>query len=78
MSQLVHAVNQTMPDTGSIAEYHEMARHRVVRVSGLVLLWRERARQRRVLASLDDRLLRDVGISQSAALRETGKPFWRR
>ena len=43
----------------------------------LVLLWQERARQRRHLASLDDRLLRDIGISRLDAINEIDKPFWR-
>ena len=37
----------------------------------------ERARQRQVLAALDDRVLRDIGLSRAAAEREAGKPFWR-
>lgn len=31
----------------------------------------------RNMASLDDRLLVDVGISRSQAAREIAKPFWR-
>jgi uncharacterized protein YjiS (DUF1127 family) len=36
-----------------------------------------RARQRRALAELDDRLLRDIGITAYDAAHEAGKPFWR-
>jgi uncharacterized protein YjiS (DUF1127 family) len=36
----------------------------------------ERRRQRRLLLALDERMLRDVGISRADALREGGKPFW--
>ena len=39
--------------------------------------WRERARQRRALATLDERTLRDIGITRYDAIRESGKPFWR-
>ncbi len=39
-------------------------------------LWRGRARQRRRLLELDDRLLRDIGVTRSDALREADKPFW--
>jgi uncharacterized protein YjiS (DUF1127 family) len=42
-----------------------------------LLLWRERARQRRVLASLDGRMLRDIGLSGGMARQESAKPFWR-
>jgi uncharacterized protein YjiS (DUF1127 family) len=37
-----------------------------------------RIRQRRVLATLDDRMLRDIGISRFDALEEANKPCWRR
>jgi len=39
-------------------------------------LWRERSRQRRRLAELDDRMLRDIGFDRVAALEEASKPFW--
>ena len=42
-----------------------------------VTLWSARARQRRILAQLDDRMLRDIGKTRVDALREAGKPFWR-
>lgn len=38
--------------------------------------WRERARQRRSLLTLDDRLLRDIGISRADAEGEGRKRFW--
>jgi Uncharacterized conserved small protein len=37
----------------------------------------ERHRQRHSLAALDDRLLRDVGLSRVDVSRECEKPFWR-
>ena len=40
-------------------------------------LWHERDRQRRLLASLDGRFLRDIGISSGDAAYEANKPFWR-
>ena len=33
-------------------------------------------RQRRSLASLDDHLLRDIGLEAQEAHRECAKPFW--
>lgn len=39
-------------------------------------LWIGRARQRRDLAALDARMLRDIGVSEGAAIREAAKPFW--
>ena len=42
-----------------------------------VQTWRDRARQRRSLSQLDDRLLRDIGITRYDVLSEATKPFWR-
>lgn len=36
-----------------------------------------RARQRRDLAALDARQLRDIGVSRTQARDEAEKPFWR-
>jgi uncharacterized protein YjiS (DUF1127 family) len=47
----------------------------------IVVIWwstrRERSRQRRALGRLDERLLRDIGVTRCDAAREAGKPFWR-
>jgi uncharacterized protein YjiS (DUF1127 family) len=39
--------------------------------------WRRRARDRAELASLDDRMLRDIGLTRSDAEFLSNKPFWR-
>ena len=38
--------------------------------------WRARGRSRRLLAQLDDRMLRDTGIDPARVWLETGKWFW--
>ena len=47
-----------------------------------VARWFARSRQRRALREIAERndfhLLKDIGVSQEAALREADKPFWRR
>jgi uncharacterized protein YjiS (DUF1127 family) len=40
------------------------------------LTWLERVGQRRRLHSLDERMLRDIGVSRAAASAETDKWFW--
>lgn len=39
--------------------------------------WRRRVHSRAELARLDDRMLRDIGITRVDALYEINKPFWR-
>ena len=39
--------------------------------------WRRRARERRELATLDSRTIRDLGLSPSDVQFEVNKPFWR-
>lgn len=43
----------------------------------LVIAWIDVRRQRRHLSSLDDRLLRDIGLDRGQVDRELAKPFWR-
>ena len=43
----------------------------------LLSTWCGRAAQRRALAALDHRLLRDVGLTRDQAVVESEKPFWR-
>ena len=43
-----------------------------------VAQWQERARSRYLLQQLDDRMLRDIGLSRSDVHRECTKFFWQR
>ena len=43
----------------------------------MLLAWHERARQRRTLLTLDDCVLKDIGVSRTDAELEANKPFWR-
>ena len=49
---------------------------------GMVRAWIARRRERRAihdfLAQVDDRLLKDMGLTRGQALREAEKPFWLR
>lgn len=44
---------------------------------GLLIAWGERMRERQQLATMDDRSLKDMGISRCDAEQEADKPFWR-
>lgn len=60
------------PTTGLIARLAEIVGAVVERL----LTWQERATQRYYLAGLDDRMLRDIGLTRADALREYGKLPW--
>ncbi len=42
-----------------------------------IAVWQERRRQRFILARLDDRMLRDIGLNAADVDAEVSKPFWR-
>jgi uncharacterized protein YjiS (DUF1127 family) len=50
----------------------------VVGLPDTLYTWQQRHRMRRELLGLDERLLRDMGISRYDATREGRRPFWQR
>jgi uncharacterized protein YjiS (DUF1127 family) len=48
-----------------------------VSIAAILGRWIARHEQRQSLLELDDRLLRDIGISRGDARREAERPFWR-
>lgn len=42
----------------------------------LIFVWQERHRQRSELARMDQRMLRDLGLSAQDISVEADKPFW--
>lgn len=49
----------------------------LARIVSTVRAWRQRSRERRVLASLTERELADFGASTADVYRELSAPFWR-
>ena len=47
-----------------------------VRLLVRLLSWSDRLRQRRQLLSMDDHLLKDIGLTRADIQCEAGKPFW--
>jgi uncharacterized protein YjiS (DUF1127 family) len=47
-----------------------------LRLLELLELWHRRRNDRRLLSGLDDRMLKDMGVSSIDALKESSKPFW--
>jgi len=66
-----------LPRTYSTPRARGQHIHPVAAAWMLFATWNEQARQRRALASLDDHMLRDIGITRVDAARECEKPFWR-
>ena len=50
----------------------------MAKLMGYLAEWRARARSRYLLQQLDDRMLRDVGLSRADVARECAKNFWHR
>jgi uncharacterized protein YjiS (DUF1127 family) len=50
----------------------------LIRALDAVFSWQDRARERRRLGALDERLLHDIGVDRASADVEALKPFWRR
>ncbi|HKW55695.1 MAG TPA: DUF1127 domain-containing protein [Stellaceae bacterium] len=48
-----------------------------LRIRRALETWRRRAQSRTQLAHLDQRELRDIGLTPAEAARECAKPFWR-
>lgn len=58
--------------------YHTMkSSHVFARLAAMFATARRRARERSELALLDDRDLRDAGLSRAALAFELNKPLWR-
>jgi uncharacterized protein YjiS (DUF1127 family) len=53
-----------------------VAVRRTTRALAMLLYWHDISRERRALLELDDRMLRDIGITRADAEQEAGRPFW--
>jgi uncharacterized protein YjiS (DUF1127 family) len=51
--------------------------HVLARMGSELREWRRRLRDRRALAAMSDRSLRDIGLTRYDAACEARKPFWR-
>ena len=50
----------------------------VIRLRARLSEWRQVSRSRAELAKLDERMLRDIGLTRVDVWREINKPFWRK
>jgi uncharacterized protein YjiS (DUF1127 family) len=62
---------------GARIEHHVRSFARGLRRGAeLLLVWYQRARERRQLECLSDHMLRDIGLSRADVMAEATKPFW--
>jgi uncharacterized protein YjiS (DUF1127 family) len=66
--------------TGEARHSHPLiaVREFLIRVTDALGTWADRARERRHLLALDDRMLADIARDRSRVQAEAAKPFWRR
>ncbi|HEU0199603.1 MAG TPA: DUF1127 domain-containing protein [Burkholderiaceae bacterium] len=67
------------PSPPAANDCHTEPAHRATSLCALLATlrtWRRRAHSRAELAAMDDRMLKDLGLSRAAALYEASKPFW--
>ena len=48
----------------------------LAKVVDVVATWHARSAERQQLQEMDDRLLKDIGITRTDAIAEGSKPFW--
>jgi uncharacterized protein YjiS (DUF1127 family) len=71
------APSMTLPDQTAVRKCERRA-SRLRQALALFDTWRQRLCDRRALALMDERSLRDVGLTRYDALYEARKPFWRK
>ena len=54
-----------------------VARRMLIASLEQLLLWQDRASQRRHLSIAEDHMLEDIGLTRVEVAREIRKPFWR-
>jgi uncharacterized protein YjiS (DUF1127 family) len=54
---------------------HEIT-YLIIRLFDGLARWNARARERHILAAMDERGLRDIGLSRGDSAMESRKPFW--
>ena len=74
--RLPSSANVSLTWRGWIADGKRLFVIEVMRPVALIKMWNHRVRVRRQLAMLDERLLKDIGMTPSQIRHETQKPFW--
>jgi uncharacterized protein YjiS (DUF1127 family) len=74
-----YPANLALPAASDAHSVNEPIRWRDILAAAIeqVMVWHERARQRRQLQTLSDHMLHDIGLGRGDVAAETSKPFWR-
>ena len=59
------------------AQANAAPRQRFAAIRATLAMWRKRLAERALLARMDEREIRDLGISVADVVMEINKPFWR-
>jgi uncharacterized protein YjiS (DUF1127 family) len=77
---MAHTINTKLISDGSIAAKPVRAlgkvRRLAVKLLKIIVIWQDRAEQRHALGALNERMLKDIGVSHADAYKEARKPFW--
>ncbi len=66
-----------VPDLESVRDAGRKLAAALYGILNRLVVWQERASQRTHLAALEDRFLKDMGLSHADVAAEAAKPFWR-
>ena len=61
----------------SRADYRRRITVWISKIPTLLLVWQRRYMERQDMASFNEHMLRDIGLSREDLAREIAKPFWR-
>jgi uncharacterized protein YjiS (DUF1127 family) len=73
--ELLHPLEMRHPERA--ARFRTILRRTLARLAKHVISWNRGRHDRRLLASLDDRMLRDIGIRRDAVERDSTSSLWR-
>jgi uncharacterized protein YjiS (DUF1127 family) len=68
---------QDQPKLEALAYFMRRVRTAARHAIQAFVLWIDRAAERRQLATMNERDLKDIGLTRYDALKEWEKPFWR-
>ena len=71
------APSMALPAQPAVRECKQQPASHLRQALALFDIWRQRLRDRRALALMDERSLRDLGLTRFEGFYEVHKPFWR-